>query len=93
MSSPKISKQARDRALNFLDDKLVRKNCPFCDTDEWALAETVFTLKDEQQIIGCFGDFKTEFLPVVPLICKNCGYTVLFNAFVVGLVKKVSAVN
>ena len=56
--------------------------CPLCQTDDWAVTQTVFlhTLAHP--------DVETthSLYPVFQLICTTCGYTMLFNAITAGTI-------
>ena len=58
--------------------------CPMCGHTEWGVESKIFTLP----LFGAFafGSHATV-LPVVPVICKNCGYMLLVSAVVAGLVE------
>jgi predicted nucleic-acid-binding Zn-ribbon protein len=57
--------------------------CPFCRGTNWMVGELVGT---PNLAPGGF-DPNAPVLPAFPLICTGCGYTMLFNAVVAGLVK------
>jgi hypothetical protein len=58
--------------------------CPFCSTSNWTIA----ALGEVPLRTAELGeDFDAKAIPVVPLICSQCGHSVLFNALVMGLVE------
>jgi predicted nucleic-acid-binding Zn-ribbon protein len=57
--------------------------CPFCHTDEWGINEyltndTVF-IPGKSIVVGA------PFYPQVTVMCRNCGYTMFFNAIAMGI--------
>jgi hypothetical protein len=67
------------------------KTCPICRANSWNLPTTLVELR---QFYG--GDLvlgaDSSLQPIFPLVCLNCGHTLLFNAIVMGLVAKAEAV-
>lgn len=59
------------------------KNCPICGSVKWNLSVGVVTLSIQEQpgtiVLGGPG------MPCIPLVCLNCGNTVLLNMMVLGL--------
>ncbi|PWK98196.1 hypothetical protein [Hallerella porci] len=78
--------------LNNLDDFLKKMNaqwqdktCPICRAKNWQIEEGAYELREFQGGNLVLGN--GSIIPVVPIMCRNCGYTILFNAIVNGLVK------
>lgn len=60
-----------------LDEKWTKPNtCPICGISEWSVSEIPYVL---QQMGG------KNAMPLYPVSCTNCGFTILFNAIVTGL--------
>jgi len=58
--------------------------CPMCKKQEWAADVVVFELRQFLK-----GNIKLggPILPIVPLTCNYCGYTIFVNAIKAGLAK------
>lgn len=61
--------------------------CPMCDHVDWRVQGEMYKLSHYKQ------DWDTGFIPgpiipVIPIICNNCGNTVLINAVKAGIVSK-----
>lgn len=56
--------------------------CPMCSFSDWGVISDVIALEPRDTTIGG----PDRHVPIVPIMCKNCGSTVLVNAIVAGLV-------
>jgi hypothetical protein len=66
----------------WIAEKVVRRHCPACETAiDWQAADVL-----DLVISPCEHPSGTE-IPVVPLVCPNCGYVTLFSAKYMGLRK------
>ncbi len=71
--------------IEWLDEKWTRddKNCPVCEHNSWSV-QGAFELRGfHGGSLVAGGDLQ----PVVPVICTNCGYTMLFNGVLTGVVE------
>ena len=71
------------KAIAHLRAKWGERACPMCGVGNWSVNESTFQLTEFNQgsiIIG------GPVVPVLPVICMNCGNTVLINAITAGLV-------
>ena len=59
------------------DSTGVTRNCPMCDSGEWQAGEI---------ISGTDVSEGGNVLPMVQMVCGNCGYVMLFAAMPIGLV-------
>jgi len=61
------------------------KKCPICKHQYWIANDMILQLMQWQQknvlAIGA------PVQPVISLICKNCGYTIFFNAMISGVIE------
>jgi predicted nucleic-acid-binding Zn-ribbon protein len=58
--------------------------CPICNNTQWSASESLAELRQFDKgnlVVG------GKVYPLLVLICKTCGYTLLFNAIKTGLVK------
>ena len=68
-------------------DEIIKKKwihgCPMCGGKNWTLDEkmmvTPIQLNEDRSY-----RFDGKILPLTPLICQNCGYTLFMNTLVVG---------
>jgi hypothetical protein len=59
------------------------KRCPMCNSPDWRVQDSTFELRDfHPHAVLSSG----QAFPVVPVVCNNCGNTILLNAFVTGIV-------
>lgn len=58
--------------------------CPLCGERGWSVPDVMYELREYN-----FGDLviggNMGIIPVIPLVCNNCGNTVLINAVHLGL--------
>lgn len=75
---------------NYLSKKWKNHNCPMCDTLDWVSFYPKYEKSDEKfmhvinQYYLCNDGIK-RFSPTVPLMCKNCGYTIYISLVVTDL--------
>ena len=70
--------------IRYLESKWGERPCPMCEKRQWSITDSVYELKAHQK-----GAFLTDgfVVPVVLVVCNNCGNTVLVNAITAGIVK------
>lgn len=71
----------RQNLINTINQRWSTKNCPMCGANNWTIGEDVVTMVrvDENNSIQLGG----KITPVVPMICSNCGNTLLINPLVI----------
>lgn len=72
------------KLIKFLTEKWHSRPCPMCGTAQWQLQEKLFQLMEFSAgniVIG------GPVIPVAPVICGNCGNTILVNAITAGMVE------
>jgi hypothetical protein len=70
-----------NKFIAFIGQKWGGRSCPMCGTGPWNVQDRVFQLSefhDGNMVIG------GPLIPVVPVTCGNCGYTVVVNAILSG---------
>jgi predicted nucleic-acid-binding Zn-ribbon protein len=70
--------RARQKFLEFWQEPVV---CPVCKTNDWMFGQNIthlFHLSDLAQPV-------VEAYPVTHIVCKKCGYLMLFDATRLGL--------
>lgn len=75
-----------DKMIKFLNDKWKNRNCVLCGNNQWTVSDTIHELREYQDgslVIG-----SSNIVPVVPIVCKNCGNTIFINPIIAGAVKE-----
>ena len=74
-----------EKDLAWIDEHWTgHQACPICQNDRWGLSKMVGEVRQmlpEQHSPG------RASYPLVILTCQTCGYALLFNAVVIGLLK------
>lgn len=81
-------KSMNERIIDYINSKWKNLNCPLCSGSQWATTEIIYELR---QYHG--RDIKpteTAMIPIIPIMCENCGYTLMVNSIAVGFTKKES---
>lgn len=74
-------------AQRWIDAKWNRtRECPISGHRDWLLADRLVQLQTATPGIGL--DLAAPVYPNVALICKGCGYTLLFNAVLMRMVSE-----
>ncbi len=63
-----------------------RRNCPICDKDptDWVLLKKIWEMREFRGGVGGTTIFGAgQVMPVIALMCNDCGHMVLFNAIAV----------
>lgn len=80
-----IPKEEIQKAIAWIDEHWTgQKACPICQNARWGVADTV----GDVQMMGLNKEPTDRTYPLVILTCQTCGYTVLFNATVIGLMER-----
>ncbi|HCE4792025.1 TPA: hypothetical protein NKQ44_004442 [Vibrio parahaemolyticus] len=81
----------QDKLFEHLNSKWGDTPCPMCKGDKgWGVLDKIVEFP-EYTISKSSG--QSTVLPVIPVTCKNCGYTVVINAITIGLVDSSGEVN
>lgn len=72
------------KAMEYIK-KIKAPVCPLCGEKEWNFGDKVYQLM-EFDFDGLHLGKST--IPVVPIVCENCGNTYFVNALVAGLIDK-----
>ena len=79
-----VAQEDIQKAIAWIDEHWTgQKACPICQNSRWGIADTV----GEVQMMDFNGDLTGRVCPLVILTCETCGYTLLLNAKVIGLIK------
>ena len=71
------------KLINHLSNKWGNRPCPMCGAKQWNVQEKSFELREFHGgglVIG-----GNPIIPVVPIICGNCGNTILVNSLLTGV--------
>lgn len=83
-----ISNSDRQRIIDSVNNKWTRPgSCPMCNNQGLSVIPNIFELREYNNgdiIVGG----KQGTIPVVPIGCPNCGYTMFINAILAGVIKK-----
>jgi hypothetical protein len=79
-----LSAEQKQKVLQFIHTRVGKAQCPECSNSDLRLEDrltALCTLTEENK------QHPVEFSPQVPLTCHYCGFTRLFSARVLGLIK------
>jgi hypothetical protein len=83
----KLAKDQISLFLNRLEENWPDpKTCPVCRNTTWDTIDIVFELKGYES--KSQPSTTPTIMPVVPVTCKTCGNTVLFNLISMGVLEK-----
>lgn len=75
-----------DKLGTWLDQKWAgQKTCPVCDANKWQAPDDLVEIRPYHGgglVVG------GAVYPAAQVICGNCGYTLLFNALLAGLIEQ-----
>lgn len=79
-----MSKFDTQKLIANLQSKWGSRSCPMCGKGPWSVQDSVFQLMEFKEGVGLV--LGGPIIPVIPVICSNCGNTVLVNAVIGGVV-------
>jgi hypothetical protein len=62
------------------------RDCPICRKNDWTIVDKIYEIREFYEgnfVIGGGG----AIFPLIAVVCKVCGYTLFFNAILLGIVK------
>ena len=74
-----------ERLIKHLKEKWKGVPCPYCNSKEWSIDNKIYELReynDGNFIVGG----QSVILPIVPVVCINCGNTVFINPIISKLI-------
>lgn len=85
----KIKKATPEEIIEFVKKKWNDKKCPMCGNDKWDVSKSYFALQgfDDDDVL-VFGGQGSPLMPMVTLICSNCGNIIFINPLSMGLLKQ-----
>ncbi len=72
-----LSHEQAHKLQQWLNSRGISLNCPMCSSSQWETGEIVSSVNVNDQ---------RNTLPMVQVVCGNCGYVMLFSAMPIGLV-------
>lgn len=77
-----MAKFDASKAIEHLRTKWHGRPCPMCGAGNWNVQDSTYQLLEFNQgglVIG------GPVIPVIPIVCSNCGNTLLVNAITAGI--------
>jgi hypothetical protein len=71
-----------NKAIAHLREKWAGNPCPMCRVTNWSVQDSIYQLPQFNPIGMVVGG---SLIPVIPVICGNCGNTILVNAIQAGV--------
>jgi hypothetical protein len=75
-----MSKFDTEKLIKYLNSKWGPRPCPMCGSGPWKVQGSIFQLMEYNEGAGLV--IGGPIIPVVPVICANCGNTILVNAVI-----------
>ncbi len=77
----KIMKVNKEKLIDSINQKWLTKKCPMCGKNNWNIDDNMMTML-------CVGEDNSiqiggKIIPVVTVICKECGNTIFINPLVI----------
>lgn len=71
----------REKLISAINKTWMTKTCPMCGKNSWTIGDQMIAMVNvgEDKSIQLGG----EFMPLVPMVCGNCGNTILINPLVI----------
>jgi hypothetical protein len=70
------------KAIEYLREKWRGNPCPMCRVVQWSVLPSIYQLPQFNPLGMVVGG---SLIPVFPVVCNNCGNTILVNAITAGL--------
>lgn len=81
----KLTKDQHKKIIDYIRKKWTTPStCPVCKNNNWTVSTDVYEVRlfhGGNMVIGG----KSSIMPLIPVICNECGNTILFNAIITGL--------
>lgn len=78
-----MRKLSHDEIAKFLDDKWQNKICNMCGNNKWIILTKIFEIQECENHDNEIED--KDIIPIIPIICSNCGNTIFINPIVLGI--------
>ncbi len=71
------------KLIEFLNTKWGQRSCPMCGVYNWSVQDMAYEIRGYLPWLLPQGGPR---MPIIPVVCKNCGNTVLVNAIISGII-------
>jgi ribosomal protein S27AE len=78
-----MAKFDKAKFIENLHNKWKDRPCPLCGSGPWMVQDTTFQIMEYNEAGLVLGG--GVILPLVPVICGNCGYTALVSPIIAGV--------
>ena len=78
-----MAKIDTSKLVNHLKAKWAGRPCFMCGVGNWNVQDSTYELREFNEAAFVVGG---PIIPVIPVVCTNCGNTVLVNAIIAELV-------
>lgn len=68
-------KNQKNKIIEHLNKKWTDNSCPMCKSQDWDISSVL----ELRQYVGEYFDTSASIITVIPVICRNCGNTILIN--------------
>ncbi len=69
--------------IEFINAKWGQRSCPMCAAYDWSVQDVVYGVRGYLPWLLPNGG---PTVPVIPVVCKNCGNTIFVNAIISGII-------
>ena len=78
-----LTDEQQKHILDHLQKNWTAKTCPLCMEIKWSINTNVFEMREyfKEKIVYA----NNTVFPVIPIVCGNCGYTILINTIKAGI--------
>ena len=83
-----MDKPTGEEIIEFINTHWTNQSCPMCGNKTWNITDKIFELREFNNGDLVVGGPDASVVPVIPIICDNCGNTVLINVVTTHLLKK-----
>ena len=73
-----------NKAIAHFSAKWAGRSCPMCGIGGWNVQDSTYQLLEFNQGSLVVGG---PVIPVIPVVCNNCGNTLLVNAIIAGVIE------
>lgn len=81
-----MKKLDAQKIIEHLNNKWINKNCMVCGNNKWTVSDKIYELREYQDgniVVG-----GSNIVPVVPIVCSNCGNTIFINPLIADAVSE-----
>lgn len=79
-----MAKFEGSKVIQHLQTKWHGRSCPMCNAGTWNVQDSTYQLMEFNPQAGLV--IGGPVIPVIPIVCSNCGNTLLINAITAGII-------